>query len=74
MTFYCDKQWLYKETCLRDKSYDDKNDNYGSITNKAVSEMFTLFDEAALKEIRKLLDLKAIKAEGKGRSLSYVMA
>ncbi len=37
-------------------------------------DMFKVSDRAALKEIRKLLDLKAIKAEGKGRSLIYVMA
>ena len=37
-------------------------------------EMFKISDRAALKEIRKLLDLRAIKAEGKGRSLIYVLA
>lgn len=46
----------------------------GRITNRDVRDMFKISDRAALKEIRKLLDLKAIMAEGKGRSLSYVMA
>ena len=46
----------------------------GRITNRDVRDMFKISDRAALKEIRKLLDLKAIKAEGKGRSLSYVLA
>ena len=74
MTFYCDKQWLYKETYLRNKSYDDKHDNYGGITNKAVSEMFTLFDEAALKEIKKLLSAGVVKSEGRGRNVRYLLA
>ena len=46
----------------------------GKITNRDMREMFKLSDRAALKEIRKLVDLKVIKSEGKGRSLSYVMA
>lgn len=46
----------------------------GRITNRDVRDMFKISDRAALKEIRKLLDLKIIKAEGKGRSLMYVMA
>jgi len=46
----------------------------GRITNRDVRDMFKISDRAALKEIRKLLDLKAIMAEGKGRSLSYVIA
>ena len=37
-------------------------------------EMFKISDRAALKEIRKLMDLEVIKTEGKGRSLSYVLA
>jgi len=74
VTFYCDKQWLYKETYLRNKSYDDKNDNYGSITNKAVSEMFKLSDEAALKEIKKLLSAGVVKSESRGRNVRYLLA
>ena len=73
MTFYCDKQWLYKETCLRDKSYDDQDNNYGSITNKAAREMFNLSDEGTLKEISKLVHLGILKSEGKGRSVRYVL-
>lgn len=46
----------------------------GRITNRDVRDMFKISDRAALKEIRKLLDLKAIMAEGKGRSFSYVLA
>jgi hypothetical protein len=74
VTFYCDKQCLYKGTCLRDKPYDDENDNYGSITNKAVSEMFNLSDEAALKEIKKFLSVDVIKSEGKGRNVRYIIS
>lgn len=46
----------------------------GRITNKDVREMLRISDRAALKEIRKLLDLKVIKTEGKGRSLGYVLS
>ncbi|MCR4320697.1 MAG: hypothetical protein NUV74_10235 [Candidatus Brocadiaceae bacterium] len=74
MTFYCDKQRSYKETCLRDKSYYNKNDNYGSITNKAGREMFKLSDEAALKEIKKLLLAGVVKSEGRGRNVRYLLA
>ena len=37
-------------------------------------EMFKISDRAVLKEIRKLMDLEVIKTEGKGRSLSYILA
>ena len=46
---------------------------YGNITNRNVREMFKISDRAALKEIRKLVDLKVIKSEGKGRSLQYIL-
>lgn len=46
----------------------------GRIRNRDIREMFKISDRAALKEIRKLLDLKVVKAEGKGRSLSYVLS
>ncbi|NQT67532.1 MAG: Fic family protein [Actinobacteria bacterium] len=46
----------------------------GRITNKDLREMLMISDRAALKEIRKLLDLKVIKSEGKGRSLGYVLS
>jgi len=46
----------------------------GRIRNKEAREMFKISDRAALKEIRKLMDLEVIKTEGKGRSLSYVLA
>jgi len=45
----------------------------GKITNKDLREMLRVSDRAALKEIRKLLDLKVIRTEGRGRSLSYVL-
>ncbi len=45
----------------------------GSITNRDAREMFGISDRAALKEIRKLVDLEVIKPEGKGRSLSYIL-
>ncbi|MBI5359392.1 MAG: Fic family protein [Planctomycetes bacterium] len=44
------------------------------ITNRDVRTMFKISDRAALKEIRKLVDLTVIKPEGKGRSLCYVLA
>ena len=46
----------------------------GKITNRDVRDMFKISDRAALKEIRKLVDLKVIKSKGKGRSLYYVLA
>lgn len=46
----------------------------GRIRNREIREMFKISDRAALKEIRKLLDLKVVKAEGKGRSLNYVLS
>jgi len=46
----------------------------GRIRNRDVREMFKISDRAALKEIRKLLDLKVVRTEGKGRSLSYVLS
>ena len=46
----------------------------GKITNKDLREMLRVSDRAALKEIRKLLDLKVIRTEGRGRSLSYVLS
>jgi len=46
---------------------------HGNITNRNVREMFKISDRAALKEIRKLVDLKVIKSEGKGRSLQYIL-
>ncbi|MEA2016617.1 MAG: Fic family protein [Actinomycetota bacterium] len=45
----------------------------GRIRNRDIREMFEISDRAALKEIRKLLDLKVVKTEGKGRNLSYVL-
>jgi Fic family protein len=45
----------------------------GQVTNRNVREMFKISDRAALKEIRKLVDLEVIKSEGKGRSLGYVL-
>ncbi|MFH1562640.1 MAG: Fic family protein [Nitrospirota bacterium] len=46
----------------------------GKITNRDAREIFKISDRATLKEIRKLADLEVIKAEGKGRSLYYVLA
>jgi len=46
----------------------------GRITNLDVRGMFKISDRAALKELRKLVDLKVTKPEGKGRSLRYVLA
>jgi len=45
----------------------------GHITNKIIREMFKLSDEGALKEIHKLVKLGVVKAEGKGRSIRYVL-
>jgi Fic family protein len=46
----------------------------GKITNRDVREMFKISESAALKETRKLVNLKVVKPEGKGRSLSYILA
>ena len=43
------------------------------ITNRDVREMFKLSDEGALKEIKKLINLKVLKSLGKGRGLHYVI-
>jgi len=48
--------------------------DYGHITNKTIREMFKLSDEGALKEIKKLLAIGVIKAEGKGRNIRYLLA
>lgn len=45
----------------------------GKITNRNIRGMFKISDRAALKEIRKLVNLKVIKSEGKGISLYYVL-
>jgi len=45
----------------------------GEITNRNVRKMFRTSDRAALKEIRKLVDLEVIKPKGKGRSLYYIL-
>lgn len=46
----------------------------GKVTNTDMREMFKISDRAALKEIRKLVDLKVLKPQGKGRSLYYALA
>ena len=45
----------------------------GKITNRDVRSMFKISDEGALKEIKKLLNLKVIKSQGKGRALHYIL-
>jgi Fic family protein len=45
----------------------------GNIANKNVREMFKISDRAALKELRKLTDMKVIKPDGEGRNLSYIL-
>lgn len=45
----------------------------GKITNRDAREMFKISDRAVLKEIKKLVNLKVIKTEGKGRSSGYVL-
>jgi Fic family protein len=47
---------------------------HAKITNKDMQKLFKISDRAALKEIKKLVNLKVVKAEGKGRSLHYVLA
>ena len=43
------------------------------ITNMDIRQMFGISDNAALKIIRKLIDLKVIKREGEGRSVHYIL-
>lgn len=45
----------------------------GKITNRDVRDMFTLSDQGALQELKKLVGLEVIKSEGKGRGLHYVL-
>ena len=52
----------------------ERINDYGHITNKTIREMFKLSDEGALKEIKKLLAIGIIKAEGKGRNIRYLLA
>ena len=52
----------------------ERINDYGHITNKTIREMFKLSDEGALKEIKKLLAIGVIKAEGKGRNIRYLLA
>jgi Fic family protein len=58
------------ERQMRIVEYINQN---GRITNRNVREMFKISDRAALKEISKLLELKVVKPDGKGRSLGYVV-
>lgn len=44
-----------------------------SHTNKIVREIFGISNRAALDEISGLIELKAIKQMGKGRSVHYVL-
>ncbi len=45
----------------------------GQITNMDIRQMFGVSDNAALKIIRKLIDLKVIKREGEGRNVHYIL-
>ncbi len=45
----------------------------GRITNSDVRTIFNISDRAALKEIKKLVNLDVIKSKGKGRSLYYIL-
>lgn len=45
----------------------------GKITNQDMRAMFKISDRAVLKEITKLTDMKVVKAQGKGRSLFYIL-
>jgi len=45
----------------------------GQITNMDIRQMFDISDNAALKIIRKLIDVKVIKREGEGRSVHYIL-
>jgi Fic family protein len=58
------------EKQMRIVEYIVKN---GRITNMIMREMFKTSDRAALKELKKLVDMGVIKSEGKGRSLYYVL-
>lgn len=64
------KQIVLTERQMRIVEFINQN---GSITNRTVQDMFKISDRAALKEIRKLVDLKVIKSKGKGRSLHYIL-
>jgi len=44
----------------------------GKISNRDVREMFKLSNRAALDEINKLLELRVLNSQGKGRALHYI--
>jgi len=46
----------------------------GRVTNRELREIFNISAQAVHKELTKLVELKVIKSEGKGRSLCYVLA
>lgn len=46
----------------------------GRITNKDIRSIFKVSPQAAHKEIKKLVELKVVKAAGKGRGLYYQLA
>lgn len=45
----------------------------GKITNLDVREMFRFSNCATLDEINKLIELQALKFQGKGRALHYIL-
>lgn len=47
--------------------------NEGKITNRDIRNMFGISDNAALDEIRKLMNFDVIKREGEGRSVHYIL-
>jgi len=64
------KQIALTERQMRIIEFINQN---GKITNRDVREMFKLSNRAALDEINKLLELQALKSQGKGRALHYIM-
>ncbi len=45
----------------------------GRITNREIRDMFSLSNRAALDEINKLMELKVLRAKGRGRSAYYTL-
>ena len=46
---------------------------HGRVTNRDLQSLFKISAQAVHKELNKLVDLKVINSQGKGRSLYYVL-
>ena len=66
-----DKQIALSSRQMKIVEYITSN---GKVTNRELRDIFDISAQAVHKELTKLVELKVIKPEGKGRSLCYVLA